>query len=177
MKTVTKRISLSITIATLAIFALVATVAAADPTPGAGRGQGMGGDTIPAILGLTHEQVMDLRHDGLTLAQIAERQKVDPQRLIDALVANWSARIDARVANGALTTQEATALKEQLVVRATAMVNQAPLGGMRGDAVGAGGGQGRGAGMGNGAAMGPGSGSGRAGAPCDGSGAHGRFLR
>ena len=61
------------------------------------------GAPIPAVLGLTQAQVMDLRQDGLSLAQIADAQNVDPQKLIDALVAQWTVRIDARVANGALT--------------------------------------------------------------------------
>jgi hypothetical protein len=81
---------------------------------------------------------MELRQEGLTLAQIAERQQVDPQQLIDALVAQWTVRIDARVANGALTADQATELKSQVAVKANAMVNQAAPGGMRGAAVGAG---------------------------------------
>jgi hypothetical protein len=94
--------------------------------------------TIAAILGLTDAQVMALRQQGLSLAQIAERQKVDPQRLIDALVAQWSARIDARLAVGAITADEAKTLKANVAVQAKAMVNQTALGGMRGAAVGAG---------------------------------------
>ena len=51
-------------------------------------------------------EVQALRHDGLSLAQIAEKKKVDPQKLVDALAARWTSRIDARVANGALTADE-----------------------------------------------------------------------
>ncbi len=61
-----------------------------------------------------------------------------PQKLIDALVAQWTERVDARVTNGALTTASADALKAQLTLRATSMVNQATAGGMGGAAVGAG---------------------------------------
>ncbi|HYO44979.1 MAG TPA: hypothetical protein VES19_17410 [Candidatus Limnocylindrales bacterium] len=102
------------------------------PAPAATTG------TVAAILGLTDAEVQALRQQGLSLAQIAERQKVDPQKLIDALVAQWSVRIDARLAVGALTADEAKALKDNLVLQATAMVNQVTLGGMRGAAVGAG---------------------------------------
>ena len=94
--------------------------------------------TIAAILGLTDAQVMAYRQQGLALAQIAERQKIDPQRLVDALVAQWSARIDARLAAGAVTADQAKTLKANLAVQAKAMVNQATMGGMRGAAVGAG---------------------------------------
>ena len=117
--------------------------------------------TLAAILGLTDAEVRTLRQQGLSLAQIAERQKVDPQKLADALVAQWSARIDARLAVGALTADQAKTLKANLAVEAKAMVNQTALGGMRGAAVGAGpNGTMRGAGAGNGAggAMGLGRG-------------------
>ena len=176
-----KRLTLALTIAAFAILAVVATVAAANPapTPAPAADQVRARDTLPTLLRLSQAEIMDLRHDGMTLAQIAERQQVDPQVLVDALVARWSERIDARVTYGALTADEATALKTQLDLRAKAMVNQAAAGGMRGAAVGAGPnatgtagqGTGRGAGMGaaNGGGMGPGTGTGI----CDGTGPNG----
>jgi hypothetical protein len=93
---------------------------------------------VAAILGLTDAEVMAFRAQGLSLAQIADKQKVDPQKLIDALAAQWSVRIDARLAAGALTADQASALKANVAVQAKAMVYQATLGGMRGAAVGAG---------------------------------------
>jgi len=116
--------------------------------------------TIAAILGLTNAEVMELRQQGLSLAQIAERQKVDPQRLIDALVAQWSARIEARLAAGAITADQATTLNANVAVQAKAMVNQTTLGGMRGAAVGAGPSGGM-RGLGAGAAAGMGARAGR----------------
>ena len=139
---------------------------------GQAQGSQAGGDVVATILGLTNAQIQDLRHDGLSLAQIAVKQGVDPQKLVDALVAQWSGRIDYRVSTGALTAAEAATLKSQLAVRAKDMVDQTTLGGMHGAAVGAGSsqGQGRGAGQGRAAAgsgtcdgMGP-MGHGRAGA-------------
>ena len=93
---------------------------------------------LAAILGLTDAEVATLRQQGLSLAQIAARQHVDPQKLIDALVAQWSSRIDARLAVGAITADQAKTLKDNLAAQAKAMVNQTTLGGMRGAAVGAG---------------------------------------
>ena len=158
------------------LFLLVAAgaVAAASPAPAASNAPvttpaaGTTG-TVAAILGLTNEQVMTFRQQGMSLAQIAEQQKVDPQVLIDALAAQWSVRIDARVAAGALTADQAAALKAEVAVRAKAMVNQVTPGGMRGAAVGAGpngaGPNGAGRGMGAGAAgAGAGGGAGRGGA-------------
>ncbi len=171
------RLTRSFLIASIAILAAVATAAAASPTPSTGPAQVRDRDTIPAVLGLTQAQVMDLRHDGLSLAQIAARQKVDPQKLVDALVAQWTIRIDARVANGGLTAAEAATLKTQLTATAKAMVERTALGGMQGAAVGAG----RGAMGGNGAGFGGGNGAGAGGngpgnGACDGSGRQGRMA-
>ena len=145
-------------------------VAAGPPTPSPATTQTR--DTVPAVLDLTQAEVQALRHDGLSLAQIAEKQKVDPQRLIDALVARWTSRIDVRVESGALTAADATKLKAEVQTQAKAMVNQATPGGMQGAAVGAGprSGAGRGAGIANGAdPRGAGTGTGT----CDGTGPHG----
>lgn len=164
-----RRLAISLTIGAFAVLSLVATVAAASPAPTPLRGPAQAGGTIPTVLGLSRAQVMDLRHDGLTLIQIADREKVDPQKLIDALVAQWSGRIDARVANGAITAAEAATLKSQLIVEARAMVNQVAPGGMGGAALGAGPGAGGQAGGGRGTGMG-GRANGAAAGPCDGTG-------
>jgi hypothetical protein len=186
-----KKLIGSLGVASLAVLALAATVAAAGPGSGQGQRQVQGqapagtqvhaqgaqpaaGDVVASILGLTTAQVHDLRHSGLSLAQIAAKQGVDPQKLVDALVAQWSTRIDHRVSTGALTAAQATALKSQLAVRARDMVYTTTLGGMRGAAVGAGPGQGQGGGRGAGqgrasGAAGAGAGSGT----CDGTGAMG----
>jgi DNA gyrase/topoisomerase IV subunit A len=102
--------------------------------------------------------------NGATGIAVGMATSIPPHNLsevIDALVARWTTRIDARVANGALTDAVAAELKTQLAVKAKAMVNQAAPGGMRGAAVGAGpggmGGRGNGAG-GNGTGVCDGSG-------------------
>lgn len=157
-----KRIIVSMFGAGLVILALAATAVAAEPTATPSPSpQVRARETIPAILGLTHEQVMALRQDGKSLAQIAEQQQVDPQVLVDTLMAQWTARIEVRVTNGALTQDEATALKAQLETRARDMVYKTTLGGMQGAAVGAGPGAGAGMGMGHG--QGQGNGFGRMG--------------
>ena len=138
-----RRLLISTGAAALLAIAVVATVAAAGPMgraggAGATERAGAQSDVVADILGLTQDAIGDLRQDGLSLAQIAEKQKVDPQKLVDALVAQWTIRIDARVQNDALTADEATALKTQLATRAKDMVYRTTLGGMQGAAVGAG---------------------------------------
>ncbi len=166
-----RKLLLSTAGAGLVGLALAAGVAAADPTPTPATERARDRDTVPALVGLSQAQVMALRHDGLSLAQIAERQKVDPQKLIDALVARWTERIEARLDNGALSQAQATQLKSQVQTQAKSMVNKVTTGGMKGAAVGAGP-QGRagtagGRGTQAGGARGGGTGT------CDGTGPHG----
>jgi hypothetical protein len=113
---------------------------------------------------------MTLRQQGQSLAQIAEARDVDPQVLIDALVARWEARIQVRVASGVLTDEAAATLRTQLETQARNMVFTTTLGGMHGAVVGAGPGSGAGAGAGAGM-MGRGTGHGMGGGPGAGAGA------
>ena len=167
-----RRLTLALGGATLLVAMLAATVAAADPTARPSPSPAAG-TTLTEILGLDRDQIADLRHDGLSLAQIAARQDVDPDRLVAALVARWTERIAARVSNGALIAEEAAALRTQLETRALDLVNRTTLGGMQGAAVGAGRG---GAAAGAGPGMGPGP-RGTGTGVCDGTGPHGRGPR
>lgn len=163
-----KRQILGLAGAGLTSLVFAATVAAAGPTPAPSTTPVQTRDTVPAVLGMTQAQVQALRHAGLSLAQIAQQKKVDSQKLVDALAARWTTRIDARVANGAITAAEATTLKAQVQTQAKSMVNKVTLGGMQGAAVGAD--------RQNGARPGPGSGAPRARAgtgTCDGTGPRG----
>lgn len=154
-----KRFILSVGGAALVALAAAATVLAAGPNGGNAAGVGA---VAPSVLGLTQAQIRELRGDGLSLAQIAAREDVDPAVLQDALVARWTERIAVRVQNGALTEAQATALREQLQARAKDLVNRTAPGGMQGAAVGAGR-------FGAGDGTGPISGTGT----CDGTGPHG----
>jgi len=192
-----KKLMLSFGGAALVALMIAATAMAAGPMGGQGRQQGQGpggsdgaaGTMLPAMLGLTPAEVQDLRQDGLSLAQIADREDVDPESLVDALRARWTARIEARLEAGALTGDEATALKAQVELRARDMVYRTTIGGMRGAAVGAGYGPQEGAGpqvgpqdgsgnrgngnRGNGAGIRGGGAGGAGNGACDGSGRSG----
>ncbi len=151
---------------------LVATVAAADPTPRPSPASASVG-TVARIIGLSQVQIHDLRQDGLSLAQIASQHGIDVQKIVDAMVAQWKERIEARVTNGALTAAEAAQLQAKLNAEAQALVNKTTLGGMQGAAVGAGPGSVAGNGAGNGDNTRARDGSGTGTGTCDGAGPHG----
>lgn len=144
--------------ATMATLLLVGVAVAAGPHSGPAGDQvrDRDRDTLPVILGLTQDQIREQRQDGLTLAQIAQRQNVNPQKLIDALQARWTERIAWRLDTDAITAERAAELRAQVETQARNMVYKTTLGGMQGIAVGAGpqagpmNGTGTGAGTGNG---------------------------
>lgn len=169
-----KKLILSLSGASIAILMLVGAVAAVGPRSGPVGDQAQVRDQVPAILGLTEAQVMEYRQDGLSLAQIAERQNVDPQKLVETLKLQYTERIEARVANGAITADRATELRSQIEVQAKNMVYKTTIGGMQGAAVGAGPGVGAMGGAradASGGRMGAGPGAGGTGTGiCDGTG-------
>jgi hypothetical protein len=166
-----KRFALAGVAAMLGALALAATAAAGGPMNGQGAAQ-------PAAdaLKLTRDQVMELRQDGLSLAQIAEQQGVSTSGVVDALAARWTERIALRAENGALSEEQAAALQEQVREHAEAMVQQTDMSGMHGAAIGAGPANpnGAAAGDGVGSGVGPGPrGTGDGTGECDGTGPHG----
>lgn len=70
-------------------------------------GCGGGLDAVAEAIGLDAEVLRSGFADGQTLAEIAEENGVDPQVVIDALIAQATERIDAKVADGDLTEDEA----------------------------------------------------------------------
>jgi len=155
-----KKLTMAIGGAALIGLAMAATVLAAGPNGPAGVG-----GAIADLIGLSRDDVRDLRQDGMSLAEIAEAQDVDPDVLVEALVSRWTERIEARLENGALTPDEAAQLQSQVETRAREMVEQGEPGGMQGAAVGAGLGR-MGAANQAGGPYGDGT--------CDGTGPHGR---
>jgi Spy/CpxP family protein refolding chaperone len=165
-----RRLTMALAGAALLVAVLAATVAAAGPTPSPSPSP-TAGTTLTDILDLTRDQIREMRQDGLSLAQIAVKQGIEADRLVQALVARWTERIEVRVANGALTADEAATLRTQVETRALDQVNKTTLGGMQGAAVGGGRGA---AGAGAGAGFGPGPrGTGTGDGVCDGTGPHG----
>ncbi|MBK9178801.1 MAG: hypothetical protein IPM45_04390 [Acidimicrobiales bacterium] len=110
-----------------------------------------GVETAAGVLGLEPEQVVERLRGGETLAQIAQAQGVDPQAVIDALVAEANARVDQALAGGRITQERADTLKAAVPERVTRFVNEGRQHhGGRGPGGGTGGGMGGGMGGGTG---------------------------
>ncbi len=87
---------------------------------------------VAAVLGMTEEEVHTARHEGKTLAVLASEKGVDVQKVIDAMVADASTRLDQAVTDGKLTQAEADAKKAELPAKMTERVNSTPPAGGRG---------------------------------------------
>ena len=102
--------------------------------PHAGRfGPGVrGGDLSVAAtaIGISESDLRTALQRGKTIADVAKDKGVDPQKVIDALVAAGTTRIDQAVTNGKLTAAQAAELKAKLKDSITAFVNgDRPAGG------------------------------------------------
>jgi uncharacterized protein (DUF433 family) len=89
-------------------------------------------DTVSTAIGITESELRDELQDGTTIAEVAEAHDVDPQKVIDAVVAEATKRIDEAVAEGDLTEERAAELTENLGDHATRLVNQTRPPGDRG---------------------------------------------
>ena len=77
-------------------------------------GRGLGGESVLLTvaaekLGMTGDELMTALRDGKTIAGLAEEKGVDTQVITDACLAQWKAKLDAQVAAGTLTQEEADA--------------------------------------------------------------------
>ena len=89
-----------------------------DETGGFGRmgkmGRGLRGESVLLTvaaekLGMTGDELTTALRDGKTIAGLAEDKGVDTQVITDAYVAQWKEKLDAQVADGTLTQEEANA--------------------------------------------------------------------
>ena len=82
--------------------------------------------TAAEAIGISEDDLRAALDDGKTIAEVAKAHDVEPQAVIDALVKAASARIDARVADGDLTEDEAADMKDHLTEHITHLVNEGP---------------------------------------------------
>jgi hypothetical protein len=93
------------------------------PCRGGGRHRGELLEAAAAAIGIEEDALREALQNDQTIAQVAQANNVDPQTVVDALVADVSARIDQKVADGDLTQEEADERKAELPEKMTAIVN------------------------------------------------------
>lgn len=79
--------------------------------------------TAATAIGISTADLETALRNGQTLADVARSKNVDPQKVVDALVAAANARIDKAVADGKLTAAQATTEKAEAAQRIPDMVN------------------------------------------------------
>lgn len=87
------------------------------------RGPARDGEVTADLLGIDVETLRDQLRAGESIADIAEANEIDPQTVIDALVAEAEGHVDLMVEDGRLSADEAATMKERIVERITARVN------------------------------------------------------
>jgi uncharacterized protein YidB (DUF937 family) len=100
--------------------------------PGGPRGgpRGVGLETAAETIGITAEELRTALQGGQTMAEVAEANGVEPQAVIDALVAEVEAHIDEQVAAGELTAEQGEQRKAEAAERIATFVNEGgPVGG------------------------------------------------
>lgn len=78
-----------------------------DPSLDLHRGHQPVEDVLDEVLGITHEELHVRMEAGQGLAEVAEDLGVDPQELIDGMVAKYGVAIDTLLADGTITQEEA----------------------------------------------------------------------
>ncbi|SHH07612.1 hypothetical protein [Geodermatophilus nigrescens] len=80
-------------------------------------------DVLDEVLTISHDELHVRMDAGQNLAAVAEDLGIDPQELVDALTGSWGTAIDAVLASGEITEDEAeryrAALEEAFSFRVT----------------------------------------------------------
>jgi hypothetical protein len=90
---------------------------------GFGRGLAGGLDTAAKAIGVTTDELRQAVAGGQSIAAYAKSKNVDPQKVIDALVADAKTRLDQAVAAGKLTQAQADTRLTEETTRITNLVN------------------------------------------------------
>lgn len=85
------------------------------------RGNKLG--TVAEVIGITAEELRAELQDGSTIADVAEANGVDVDDVVDAIIAEKSERLDAKVEAGDITAEEAAEKLERKTERITNKVN------------------------------------------------------
>jgi hypothetical protein len=113
---------------------VLAALEAARPAEGPGHGPGRGGfgklDAAAKVLGMTVEDLRTALQGGKSLADVAKDKGIDVAKVVDALVNELKAHLDAEVKSGEHTQAQADQMLADARTRIQAFVNgEAPAGG------------------------------------------------
>ena len=93
-----------------------------------GRGPGFSpaaeGAVVAKAIGISETELRDQLRSGKTIAEVAKAKGVDVQKVIDALVADASRRIDQAVTDKHITAERAASIKAELKDHITRLVNE-----------------------------------------------------
>ena len=81
-------------------------------------------DTVADTIGIEEDALRDALQDGQTIAEVAAANGVEPQAVIDALVAETTERFDQLVADGRLDQAEADERIAEATEKITTFVNE-----------------------------------------------------
>jgi hypothetical protein len=75
-------------------------------------------------IGIPAKDLLAALKDGQSIAEVATAHGVDPQAVIDDLIADATTRIDQAVTDGKITAERAATMKTKLPDRVTTIVNR-----------------------------------------------------
>jgi hypothetical protein len=136
-----KVVLLAVGIAVLATLAIGTAVFARAPqndagvncvNGGAGLGRGWQGEVsntaVSDLLGMTSDEICDLRQDGASLVEIAASKNVTEEQLVAAIKTARTAEIQSRVAAGTLTQEQANIMLQNMEQNIVQAVNRESVG-------------------------------------------------
>ncbi len=94
---------------------------------GAYFGQG-NSEAVSDLLGLTHEEMETLRHEGKRMVEIAAAQGIDEDTLVEFIMATKRDVLQQRVADGTLTAERVENMLQQMEQRTRQAVNRTETG-------------------------------------------------
>jgi hypothetical protein len=133
MKKIWKVLVISMVIAGILAAILAVTISAAGPRNNSSNstsGQGGGSvlDDVSQLLGLTPEQIQEQRQAGQSLVQIAATKNVSEEALIKAIMAEKQEAVQALVAAGTITQDQADQRLSIMQERVKLAVNRTAVG-------------------------------------------------
>jgi len=85
-------------------------------------------EIVSELLGLTAEELCELRQEGKSFAEIAAEQGVTVDELVEAIMAEKTAAVQARVDGGTLTQEQADLMIQHMAERTELAVNRTTAG-------------------------------------------------